>query len=74
MQYDVAFKGLDQCDNLEMSARQWIILALDKTINMQSDPQPLLKQILAHANIGKLCLSVNEMPKIDLKMLDKYCK
>jgi hypothetical protein len=74
VQYDVAFTGLDNWDKLEMAARKWVIMALNKTIIMQPDPQPLVKEILAHANIGKLCLSVNEMPEYEMKMLAKYCK
>lgn len=74
VQYDVAFTGLDQWDNLEMVARQSAILALDKTLIMQRDPQPLIKQMLAHANIGKLCHSITVMPNNNLKMLAQYCK
>jgi hypothetical protein len=74
VQYDVAFTGLDQWDSLDMVAQQWAILALDKTLIMQSDPKPLVKQMLAQANIGKLCRSITEMPKNDLKILPKYCK
>lgn len=74
VQYDVAFTGLDYWDDLEIAARQWIMLAMNRTLFLQRDQQPLLKQILTHANFEKLCLSATEMPEDNVKMLANYCK
>ncbi|WP_157385824.1 hypothetical protein [Methylosarcina fibrata] len=74
VQYDIALTGLDYWDNLEPAAHQWVAIAMDKALVMQKNPQPLADDILVHPNIGKLCMSVNEMPENNLKMLARYCK
>lgn len=74
VQYDIALTGLDYWDDLEPAAHQWITMAMDKTLIMQKNPQPLADYILSHPNIGKLCNRTNEMPEDNLKMLPHYCK
>lgn len=74
VQYDIAFTGLDYWDNLEIAAHQWITMAMDKTLIMQKNPKLLLDDVFAHPNIGKLCISANEMSENNLKMLARYCK
>jgi tetratricopeptide (TPR) repeat protein len=74
VQYDVALTGLDYWDNLEIAAHKWITMAMDKTLIMQKNPKLLLDDVFAHPNIDKLCISANEMPENNLKMLARYCK
>jgi hypothetical protein len=74
VQYDVAFIGLEHWDNLDKEAQKWVILALDKTLILQNNQKPKIKQMLAHTNLAKLCHSIPDMPKTDLKILPQYCR
>jgi hypothetical protein len=71
---DIAFTGLDQWNNFEKTAQKWILVAMDKFMEINKNSDPLINELATHENFGKICDARNEVPNASLKMLDKSCK
>ncbi|MFZ2171867.1 MAG: hypothetical protein WAW61_19780 [Methylococcaceae bacterium] len=74
VQYDIAFDGLDEWDNLPAAAQQTVLKAMEQTLSMQKDPKSLYKEMQEYASIGKLCQQVSPAPDNVLSLLTQYCR
>jgi hypothetical protein len=74
VQYDIAFDGLDEWDNLPTEARQTVLKAMEQNLAMQKNPKSLYEDIGEYDNIDKLCQLANQAPDPALSLLKQYCR
>ncbi|MGR8999688.1 MAG: hypothetical protein ACU88J_11665 [Gammaproteobacteria bacterium] len=74
VQYDIAFDGLDEWDNLPTEARQTVLKAMEQNLAMLKNPKSLYEDIEEYANIDKLCQLANLAADPTLSLLKQYCR
>lgn len=74
VQYDIAFDGLDEWENLTAAAQQTVLKAMEQILSMQKNPKSLYEDMEEYDNIVELCHRGNQAPAPASSLLKQYCQ
>ena len=74
VQYEISLMGLDFWDQLEPKTHRLLLQAADKILLIDIDSGYFAKELMRHANIGKLCETAKTTSGFKPDRLNKFCE